>query len=204
MALAAGACPGDISTLTASSLSGESLPVEYTGDWSVLYALGNITSSQRTKGGGGMVDEDIGHEALNFVAKVDKHGYVSGKGKAIYHFDVKAYSIAFPGQVSAHAYLVGGRQQRVFAVEGRVCQDGKLRVASTHTPDLLLFDGQRQTSIGAWNIFPPEDGQIIEQDKHLYVIADTYVKRIKMHMRWEAGFNWVFYENALHVHASMS
>src|SRR6185437_658555 len=180
--LAAGACPGDISNVSASSLSSESIPAEYTGDWNVAYALGDITSSQRTKAGGGIVDEDIGHEALNFTFNVDKHGYASGKGKAIYHFDVKAYSVAFPDQVSAHAYLVGNRQRRVFTLQGRACGDGKIRVESTKVPDLLLFNGTAQTSIGAWNIFPPQDETIAEVDKHLTITSTAYVKPIKMHM----------------------
>ncbi len=187
MVWAAGACPGDISKVSASSLSGESVPVAYTGDWNVYYALGNIAFSQRTKAGGGMVDESIGHEALNFTFNVDKHGYVSGKGKAIYHFDVKAYSIAFPDQVGDHAYLVGARQSRAFAVQGRACQDGKIQVESTNTADLLLYDGAKQTSIGAWNVFPPDDGQITESDKHLSIVAKTYVKQIRMQMSWKAS-----------------
>src|SRR5690348_6206335 len=68
--LAAGSCPGDISSVTAASVAGQTVPVAYTGDWRGLYALGDITLSQRTKGGGGMVDEQIGHEALNYRFKV--------------------------------------------------------------------------------------------------------------------------------------
>ena len=118
---------------------------------------------------------------------VDKHGYVSGKSKAIFHFDVKAYSVAFPDQVSAHAYLVGNRQRRVFTIQGRACGDGKIRIESTKVPDLLLFDGAAQKSIGAWNIFPPQDETIAEVDKHLNITSTAYVKRIKMHMKWKAS-----------------
>jgi Hedgehog amino-terminal signalling domain len=185
--LAAGACPGDISNVSAASLSGDSIPAEYTGDWNVAYALGDIAFTQRTKAGGGMVDEDIGHEALNFTFNVDKHGYASGKSKAIFHFDVKAYSVAFPDQVSAHAYLVGNRQRRVFTIQGRACGDGKIRIESTKVPDLLLFDGAAQKSIGAWNIFPPQDETIAEVDKHLTITSTAYVKQIKMHLKWKAS-----------------
>ena len=184
---AAGTCPGDIGNVTASSLSGESVPVADTGDWNVYYTIGNIAFSQRTKAGGGMVDESIGHEALNFTFKVDKHGYVSGKGKATYHFDVKVYSVAFPDQIGDHAYLVGGSQRRAFQVQGRSCPDGKIAVESTNTADLLLYDGAKQTSIGAWNVFPPEDAQIVEKDKRLSITASTYVKKIRMRMRWKAS-----------------
>src|SRR5579864_4326255 len=85
----------------------------YTGTWRGLYATGEIKLSQRTQGGGGIVDEDIGHKALTFTFTVGEDGRISqGSGVALYHFDVQAHAVAFPNQISAQAHLVGGIQKR--------------------------------------------------------------------------------------------
>lgn len=181
-----------------SACASTGMPTAYTGTWRGLSAQGEINLHQRTKNGGGMVEEDIGHDVSKFTFTVDTHGHVTkGGGKALYHFNVKAYSVAFPNQVSARAYLDGGVQPRTFKIGGQVCAKGTMQIESTNTADLLLFDGSKDTKIGAWNIFPSEEARITEEKKRLYVRDITLVKKIWMHMSWQATKCITF---ALHEH----
>jgi len=160
------------------------LPDRYVGWWK---GISGKASASTTVTGRATVTKSFGHEIQQFEFKVAPDGTITGSGKAKYWFDVTSNADLLVLRRRDEAHLEGETQTVDFKIEGRMSADGHVRLTGLAQKQLSLDnDGQKQ-SIGAWNVFGPNEKQVKQAGRTMVIEASDLFPQINMQLAWKAA-----------------
>jgi N-acetylmuramoyl-L-alanine amidase len=162
------------------------LPQKYVGKWKGV--SGKMEASDTGQTGMATTKRDLGHIIEEFEFEVKEDGSVEGTGKAKYWFNVSAQADLLVTKVGPTAFLEGGTQVREFKITGEMTPDGKLKLNGTPEASLVLINAGKRGTMGAWNVFGPQELEV-GQDDCLTVVGGTNLisgPPIAMKLEWKA------------------
>lgn len=169
-----------------STFAADEIPRKYIGKWKGV--SGKMEASDAGQTGTATTKRDLGHIIEEFEFEVKEDGSVEGTGKAKYWFNVSAQADLLVTKVGPTAFLEGGTQVRGFDITGEMTPEGKVKLNGTPASALVLINAGKRGSMGAWNVFGPQEFPIGQEGCRTVVGGTNLIPGppINMKIEWKA------------------
>src|SRR6185295_6329086 len=133
--------------------------------------------------------KDLGSIIDKFEFDVAADGTVTGKGTAIYWFDVSSDIDAALTKKSPDARLENNLQKVDFLITGQIAGDGKLSLRAEPRKELsVIHSREKKGTMGAWNVFGGVPGSVERGENGLVARGADVLdpEGLKLQVDWKA------------------